>query len=334
MSVPEALFLRKFLLEKNMGNGVAAKHKGIFTAEVLSNQQIRECYYRLNLQLDPLGSRFFEAAIPGQFLEIDLSGLSLPSEKHIPVSLRDKAYRQVLLRRPFSFSDVIITPSQDGPCVKLEILYCVLGPATLRMMTLNNGDVLNLLGPLGNGFSIPQTLTRAILIAGGMGAPPLLHLAGYLKRHYSSVQTICFAGARSCEDLPFTLKIGNLTGLVLEEFEVLGVESRVATDDGSAGFKGYVTDLARHWLEQNPVKTNETILFACGPEPMLASTARLAEDFGLSCQVSMERMMACGIGLCQSCAIETQKANSVETEYKLCCKDGPVFDSRSVIFQV
>lgn len=334
MNVPEALFLRKFLLGKTMEKGVAAIHKGLFTAEVLSNQQIRECYYRLNLQLDPIGSRFFEAAVPGQFLEIDLSGLSLPSEDHIPVELRSLATRQILLRRPFSFSDVVVTPTQEGPYVKLEILYCVLGPATLRMMTLKNGDTLNLLGPLGNGFSIPQTLKQAILVAGGMGAPPLLHLAGYLKRHYPSVQIICFAGARSCEDLPFTLKIGNLTGLVLEEFDVLGVASRVATDDGSAGFKGYVTDCARHWLEQNPIQANDTVLFACGPEPMLAGTARLANDFEVICQVSMERMMACGIGLCQSCAIETKKEKSAETEYKLCCKDGPVFDSRNVIFQV
>jgi dihydroorotate dehydrogenase electron transfer subunit len=334
MNVPEALFLRKFLLENTMEKGVAAKHKGVFTAQVLSNQQIRECYFRLNLKLDPIGSRFFEHAVPGQFLEIDLSPLSLPLESQISATLRDAAVRQVLLRRPFSFSDVIITPSQDGPCVKLELLYCVLGPATLRMMTLKSGDTLNVIGPLGNGFSIPSTLKRAILIAGGMGAPPLLHLGGFLKRRCPAVEPICFAGARSCEDLPFTLKIGNLTGLVLDEFEQLGVASRVATDDGSAGFRGYVTDCARHWLEQNTVRAEETVIFACGPEPMLAGAARLADDFGLPCQVSMERMMACGIGLCQSCAIETKKETSAETEYKLCCKDGPVFDSRNVIFQV
>ena len=317
-----------------MGKEVSAKHKGVFTAEVLSNQQIRECYYRLNLTLDPIGSRFFEGAVPGQFLEIDLAGLSLPPERQIPPAMRDVSMRQVLLRRPFSFSDVMVSPTQDGPCVKLEILYCVLGPATLRMMTLKSGDTLSLIGPLGNGFTIPQTLKQAVLIAGGMGAPPLLHLGGYLRRHFPAVETICFAGARSCEDLPFTLKIGNLTGLVLDEFETLGVASQVATDDGSAGFKGFVTDCARHWLENNPIKPDETTIFTCGPEAMLAGAARLAEDFGLACQVSMERLMACGIGLCQSCAVEVKQEKSDQTEYKLCCKDGPVFDSRNVIFQV
>jgi len=337
MSVDECsgsfFILRKFFLGSTMEKGVAAKNKGIFTAEVLSHQQIRRCYHRLNLKLDPLGSRFFENVVPGQFIEIDLSPFSLPPEHQIPPALR-QSNRQILLRRPFSFSDVLITPTQDGPCVKLELLYCVLGPATLRMMTLKKGDILNLLGPLGNGFSIPQTLKRAILVAGGMGSPPLLHLAGYLKRHYPSVETICFVGAKSCEDLPFAIRIGNLTGLVLDEFENLGVTSKVATDDGSAGFRGYVTDCTRQWLEQNPVCDQETVVFACGPEPMLAGVAKLAEDFGLPCQVSMERMMACGIGLCQSCAVEIKVEKSAETEYKLCCKDGPVFDSRNVIFQV
>lgn len=317
-----------------MLHGVAAGHKGVFTAEVLSNQQIRECYWRVNLKLDAIGSRYFEAAVPGQFLEMDLSGLSLPPEKNIPSHLHRLANRQIILRRPFSFSEILVTPTQDGPCVKLEILYCVLGPATLRMMTLQSGDTLSLIGPLGNGFSIPKTLKQAVLIAGGMGAPPLLHLGSYLMHHHPTVRTICFAGARSCEDLPFTLKIGNLTGLVLEEFDVLGVDSRVATDDGSAGFRGYVTDCARHWLQSNPVDPDDTVVYACGPEPMLAGTVRLAADFGLPCQVSMERMMACGIGLCQSCAIEIQTPKSDETEYKLCCKDGPVFDSKKVIFKL
>lgn len=315
-----------------MKNGVNAGHKGVFTAEVLSNQQIRENYYRLNLRLDAIGSRYFQSAVPGQFLELDLSELPLPPEEKIPPALRDSAHRHILLRRPFSFSDVIVLPSHEGPCVKLEILYCVLGPATLRMMSLTSGTVVNVLGPLGNGFTIPQTLKRAILIAGGMGAPPLLHLGGYLKRHFSEVQTVCFAGARSCEDLPFTLKIGNITGLVLEEFDVLGIPSRVATDDGSAGFKGFVTECAGQWLSDNRPHPKDTILYACGPEPMLAEVAKLAETFDLPCQVSMERRMACGIGLCQSCAVEI-KTEATQTEYKLCCKDGPVFDSRKVVFQ-
>lgn len=307
--------------------------KGVFQAEVLSNQQIRHCYYRLNLLFDPHGSRLFQHVIPGQFLELDLRSVSLPESRHIPDHLKDAAAKPVLLRRPFSFSDVIVTPSSDGPCVKVEILYCVLGPATVRMMSLKKGDSVSVLGPLGNGFTIPETITDALLVAGGMGSPPILHLAGYLKRHHPAINTVCFVGARNCDDLPFTVKIGNFKGLILEEFELIGATSHIATDDGSAGFDGYVTDCLRHWLEKNPLDPAKSVIFACGPEAMLASTARLAQDFTMACQVSMERMMACGIGLCQSCAVEI-KTDREETEYKLCCKNGPVFDAHEVIFHI
>lgn len=305
--------------------------KGLFEAEVLSNQQIRRCYYRLNLQFDARGSALFEHVRPGQFLELDLSGLALPNAADIPEDLRDAARKTILLRRPFSFSDVVVSHDKSGAYVRVEILYCVLGPATVRMTALKSKDRLNVLGPLGNGFTVPDNLATAVLIAGGMGSPPLLHLAGYLKKHYMNVGVISFVGAKTCEDLPFTVRIGNVKGLALEEFELIQVPSQIATDDGSAGFRGFVTDQVRRWLQSNPLDTASTVIYACGPEAMLAATARLAKDFSLSCQVSMERMMACGIGLCQSCAVEVKSENQ-QTEYRLCCKDGPVFDADKVVF--
>ena len=308
-----------------------AVNKGIFEAEVLSNQQIRQCYYRLNLQFDAKGSRLFKNVTPGQFLELDLSSISLPDASLIPAHLRDTAAKQILLRRPFSFSDVIVTPLSEGPCVKVEIMYCVLGPATVRMMSLKSGDRVSVLGPLGNGFTVPQGLKRAILMAGGMGSPPVLHLASHLKRHHPDCEIIAFVGAKSCESLPFSVRIGNFKGLVLEEFELLQVPSYIATDDGSAGFRGFVTDKVRHWLESHPIDPTTSAVFACGPEPMLAGTARLANDFNLPCQISMERMMACGIGLCQSCAVEVKSKSG--TEYQLCCKNGPVFNAKDVVFE-
>lgn len=307
--------------------------KGIFEAEVLSNQQIRQCFYRLNLQFDAKGSSLFKDVVPGQFLDLDVSTVSLPDASMIPAHLRDAAAKRVLLRRPFSFSDVIVTPHADGPCVKVEVLYCVLGPATIRMMSLKKGDRISVLGPLGNGFSVPDGLKTAVLVAGGMGSPPILHLASYFKHHHPSCDVVAFVGAKSCESLPFTVRIGNLKGLVLEEFELLQVPNHIATDDGSAGYHGFVTDKARHWLENNTLDPASSAIFACGPEPMLAGTARLASDFNLPCQVSMERMMACGIGLCQSCAVETKTGGS-ETQYRLCCKDGPVFNAENVIFNL
>ncbi|OQY07748.1 MAG: hypothetical protein B6I25_00925 [Planctomycetales bacterium 4572_13] len=306
--------------------------KGIFEACVLSNKQIRQCYYCLNLQLDAKGSDLFSDVIPGQFLELDTSSISLPGISDIPDHLKDSSQRSVLLRRPFSFSDVTVTQDLNGTSVKVQILYCVLGPASVRMMNLRRNDTVSVLGPLGNGFSIPDELSRAVLIAGGMGSPPILHLAGYLKEHYPKCEVVSFVGAKSSDDFPFSTRIDNSEGFVLEEFDRIRVPAHIATDNGSAGYQGFVTDLAGNWLENNKIDFASTAIFACGPEPMLAATASLAEHLELLCQVSMERMMACGIGLCQSCAVEA-KTTSTDTHYHLCCKDGPVFDANDVVWQ-
>ena len=306
--------------------------KGIFQARVLSNQKIHQCYYRLDLQLNTKGSDLFERVVPGQFLELDLSSVSLPDASDIPDHLKDASQRSVLLRRPFSFSDVTVTQGPNGISVKVQILYCVLGPATVRMINLENGDKISVLGPLGNGFSISDGLSQAVLIAGGMGSPPILPLAAYLKKRHPECDVVSFVGAKSGEDLPFTLLIDNLKGLVLEEFDRICVPSHIATDDGSAGYQGFVTDHAHHWLENRKMRRSQEKVSWCGPEPMLAATALLAENYSLPCQVSMERMMACGIGLCQSCAVEV-KTVSTDTKYHLCCKDGPVFNAKDVVWQ-
>lgn len=311
---------------------ISTGSKGVFSCTVLDNRPIRDCFWKMHLRLDAAGSRAFADVRPGQFAEFDISGAAVPPPERIPGHLKDSAHCAVLLRRPFSFSNVSISYFEEGPTVKLEILYCVLGRSTIRMTTLGSGARFTIIGPLGNGFWFPEGMKNALLLAGGMGAPPLQHLAGYLKKRFPQVNIIAFAGAKTCEALPFSLAIGNLTGIVLEEFERLGVPSLIATDDGSAGFKGYVTDCALQWIEQHRPDPAETVIFACGPEPMLAHCAKLAAKTGMLCQVSMERMMACGIGLCQSCAVEMRTENGKETEYKLCCKDGPVFDSRKVIF--
>lgn len=306
--------------------------KGVFQARVLNNEQIRQCYYRLDLELDAKGSVFFKNVLPGQFLELDISSISLPDTAHIPEHLKDACQRSPLLRRPFSFSDVTITQDPKGTSAKIQILYCVLGPGSVRMTNLKKNDIISALGPLGNGFSIPDKISHAVLIAGGMGSPPILHLADYLKQNYRKCDVICFVGAKSADDFPFTIVMGNLQGFVLQEFDRIRVPSHVATDDGSAGYQGFVTDRARQWLEKNKIDPASTVIYGCGPEPMLAATALLADNYKLPCQVSMERMMACGIGLCQSCAVEV-KTNSADTKYHLCCKDGPVFNAKDVVWQ-
>jgi dihydroorotate dehydrogenase electron transfer subunit len=218
----------------------------------------------------------------------------------------------------------------------VEVVYCVLGPATLRMTTLVKGNSINIIGPLGNGFTVPAGKKRALLVAGGMGSPPLEHLAQVLTAEHPTMDAIAFAGAKTKDDLPFERPLDNLSqeiGFWLGEFARYSIGSFVATDDGSAGFKGFVSACLVDWLSQNSISFNpaEAIIYACGPRSMLAGIAKLARDKKIDCQVSMEETMACGIGLCQSCAVKCKADGAGET-YKFCCKDGPIFDAKEIVF--
>ena len=270
---------------------------------------------------------------PGQFAELDLSSIALPPVEGIAEDLRDAAERKILLRRPFSFCDV---SSQRGK-TRVDILYCAVGPATLRMTTLSAGNSVSVIGPLGNGFRMPAGKKTALLVSGGMGAGPLIHLAKTLITDYPKVEVIAFAGAKTKTELPFERPLDEISqqlGFSLHEFARYGVESEVATDDGSAGYEGLITDCFSQWLGQRSLSAKDTIIYSCGPEAMLAQMARIAEDKRIDCQVSMERMMACGIGVCQSCAVKCKVEGSNETIYKLCCEDGPVFDSKEIVFKL
>lgn len=303
--------------------------KRLFTAKVISNKIIRSGFCKLRFEFDPVGGQAFGGVMPGQFAEIQLSQTALPNEKQIPEELADRAARQILLRRPFSFSQV----DTLNETIYAEILYCVLGPGTLRMTTLAPGDTVSVIGPLGNGFSVPHGKKTAILVAGGMGAPPLQHLAEFLHSHHKDITPVVFVGAKSIDTLPFELRIDNKRGVRLDEFEKLGIDCHISSDDGSIGSKGFVTENMRKWLSGTSIAAEETMIYACGPEPMLAETAKLALETGIDCQVSMERMMACGIGLCQSCAVKSKESGQNKQIYKLCCKDGPVFNAAEVVFE-
>ena len=334
--------------------------RGPFEATVLFNKPLHQKFYRLGLQFAGPGAEAFAKTRPGQFAQFDLSNIALPATEAIPEDLQDAAARQILLRRPFSFARVAkeATPpahpapghpahpkpvsSGVGPSTHIgtgkiivEVVYCVLGPATLRMTTLVKGNSINIIGPLGNGFTIPAGKKRALLVAGGMGSPPLEHLAQVLTTEHPTMDAIAFAGAKTKEDLPFEKPLDNLSreiGFWLKEFGRYSISSHVATDDGSAGFKGFVSACIVDWLSQNALSFNpaEAIIYACGPRSMLTTIAKLARDKRIACQISMEEMMACGIGLCQSCAVKC-KTESGEV-YKLCCKDGPVFDAKEIVF--
>jgi dihydroorotate dehydrogenase electron transfer subunit len=339
--------------------------KGPFEATVLFNKPLRQKFYRLGLQFAGPGAEAFAKTRPGQFAQFDLSNIALPATEAIPEDLQDAAARQILLRRPFSFARVAketISPAHPAPGhpahpkpvssgvgkIIVEVVYCVLGPATLRMTTLVKGNSINIIGPLGNGFTVPAGKKRALLVAGGMGSPPLEHLAQVLTLEHPTMDAIAFVGAKTKEDLPFEKPLDNLSreiGFWLKEFGRYSISSFVATDDGSAGFKGFVSACIVDWLLQNSISFNpaEAIIYACGPRSMLTTIAKLARDKKIDCQISMEEMMACGIGLCQSCAVKCVapvgggipaggKSPTGEEVYKLCCKDGPVFDAKEIVF--
>jgi dihydroorotate dehydrogenase electron transfer subunit len=305
--------------------------KGPFDVLVCSHKQLSGHFYQLGLELTDAGAKAFAQAKPGQFTQLDLSKAALPPAEKIPEDLLDTAHRKILLRRPFSFCDVTVEADKTA----IEILYRVVGPATLRMSTLSKGDSVSVIGPLGNGFSIPVDKKMALLIVGGMGAGPLIHLAKALTTNCPRTEVFAFAGAKTAEELPFEKRLDRISqgvGFSLAEFAEYGIKSFVATDDGSAGFTGPVTEYFSDWLKQCSAAARDMIIYACGPEVMLAKVAKIARDRKIDCQVSMERMMACGIGICQSCPVECKVNGSDKTIYKLCCKDGPVFDSKEVAF--
>ena len=306
-------------------------NKGVFSAAIRANKKIGRRFYRLRLELSEAGAKAFANCQPGQFAQLDLSGAALPAAEAIPEDLVDTAGRKILLRRPFSFSDVTV----KGDKTFVDILYCVVGPASLRMTTLSAGDSISVIGPLGNSFWVPKDKKNALLVAGGMGAGPLEHLAKVLTADYPDIKVVAFAGAKTAKELPFEARLDEISqqlGFSLAEFARYGIESLVATDDGSAGWHGLVTDCLTEWLGRSNLAREDTIIYSCGPEAMLARVAEIAKEKNMDCQISMERLMACGIGLCQSCAVECKVEDSNETIYKLCCKDGPVFESKEVVF--
>ena len=309
----------------------SSSRKGMFEAKVISNRQIGPGFHRLRLEFTNDGARAFANFEPGQFAQFDLSNTALPSPEAMQEKLRDAAGRKILLRRPFSFAEV--TPNSDKTFA--ELLYCVVGPATVRMMTLSPRDRISVIGPLGRGFQIPDGKKTVLLVGGGMGTPPLQHLAQNLSSSNSGIEIISLAGAKTAEGLPFEGRLDEISqnlGFCVPEFAKYGVESLIATDDGSAGYHGLVTDYLVEWLEKSEIPFDDIIICACGPELMLARVAQIANEKNIDCQISTERRMACGIGLCQSCAVECRLEDSNETIYKLCCQDGPVFNASQVVF--
>ena len=216
--------------------------------------------------------------------------------------------KDALLRRPFSIFQV------TGDT--FSILYKTVGKGTDVLSRMGAGEEVSVIAPLGHGFTVPQPGGEIpLLVAGGYGMAAMFLLA------QRSPQTgIVFVGGRRRVDI-----------LCEKEFATLGWEVRVATEDGSHGEKGLVTQPLLAEL-QKKVSAAKRKLFACGPTPMLKAVGKLAEDFKLPAELSMDEHMCCGTGVCLTCVIPVKAGDS--WEYQRTCTEGPVFDSRNILWEI
>ncbi len=206
----------------------------------------------------------------------------------------------VLLRRPFSIASV------NGS--ELRLLIRIIGTGTRALSETEIGSAFDVIGPLGTGFDLSDA-TRVLLVAGGIGVAPLLMLQDVLNSDGTEVHF--FLGARSREEFP------------LDDAEISRRRIACATDDGSFGAHGLVSQLFDDWLS-TAQNRRDFVVFSCGPAAMMRAVQHICEERSLRHQVSLENRMACGIGICQGCAVR------MKAGFRLVCKDGPVFNASDV----
>lgn len=248
---------------------------------IKSNLQISKEYYLLELKAPEL----IDVTKAGQFLNLRVSG--------------GKSY-DPLLRRPLSIHDII----RDTDSVFL--LYRLVGKGTRLLSAFLPGDELDIIGPLGKGFKTNITGKNIIIIGGGMGIAPLYYLS---KTMSINNKLTVILGGNAQEDLEYFNK----------KFSEIDIDIKLATIDGSLGYKGNVIDLWENWGQ-----FDFDYLYTCGPLPMLIRVQELALNHNINGQVSLEERMGCGIGLCLSCVCSTKDGN------KRVCKEGPVLGLRNV----
>lgn len=217
----------------------------------------------------------------------------------------------------------------------IEVLYKTIGMGTSLLSERRVGETINLLGPIGNHFEVHSRRPRALLVGGGVGIPPIVFLADTLRRTRDSPPLVMMGSevpfpfhARPSQILVPKLPQGVIAAMPL--LDDWGIPSRLASLQGYCGcFEGYVTELARSWLEnQSKTAHREIEIFACGPHAMLAAVSALARDHDLPCQVSLEEFMACAVGGCAGCAVLIKTPSG--PAMKRVCVDGPVFTAETV----
>ncbi|MFQ6002311.1 MAG: dihydroorotate dehydrogenase electron transfer subunit [Candidatus Zixiibacteriota bacterium] len=259
-----------------------------FASAVISKQKLKKDIFKLTLH-SPFIS---QTAKPGNFVHIKVSSNYYP-----------------LLRRAFSVHSV------DKQKRSFDILFKVVGRGTRILSEKSPGDILDLLGPIGNNFSPPRKGERVMLVAGGMGIAPLWFLFTNLIKKIGKERSIFLLGAKTKNELPYC-----------EKTKDLGTNLIVTTDNGGFGTKGLVTEVFLQEIQKRKNESRKPMVYSCGPPEMLKKMSEISKEYDLSCQISLEGSMACGVGACWGCAVKLEKGG-----YKRVCADGPVFDAREVI---
>jgi len=273
------------------------------TVPITRHQRLAPDIFRIGVRCPEIAARF----VPGQFIMVRLPGRDDP-----------------LLGRPMAIYDSLKDAS--GNAREIDFVFLRIGKATQWLARAAPGQSLTIWGPLGNGFPVRHA-EHLIMVAGGIGQTPLLPLAKQYLHHgqygapvkkVTRAQriTLCY-GART-RDL--------LAGV--NDFVTAGVDVRLATDDGSRGHHGLVTEVLDNVLGET---TAASRIVCCGPEAMMAAAARLAARAGVACDVSLETPMACGIGICFSCVARVKQPEG-GWDYKRTCVDGPVFDAAQIVW--
>jgi dihydroorotate dehydrogenase electron transfer subunit len=261
---------------------------------VIANRHLSSDYNVLALRAPAIAA----AAAPGQF-----------------VMVKAGASHDPLLRRPFSVFEVL--RDQGGIATGLSLLNKRIGVSTALLYAAQPGEQIACLGPLGRPFSSVDRPTDAWMVAGGVGLAPFATLAQSL--HSRGVRSTLFYGARRAEEL-----------FCLDLFRALDVELVLTTEDGGAGERGRVVAPLERRLIARPTGSR-VMMYACGPEGMLAATAKLALRYGCPCQVSVERIMGCGLGGCYSCVVPMRSADG-RVHHVRSCLSGPVLEGDQILW--
>lgn len=269
-----------------------------YCATIVANTRKTDTLYIMELQMDPIDDalsrkpNLASAIRPGQFVHMSIPTLG----SHI-------------LRRPFSVY------AADASRDRIEVLYQVVGEGTAEMTSWSKGQICNMIGPIGRGWCAPENTKHALLVGGGVGAAPLFMLCEQLLSQGVDVDVVLGAATKDalvCHD--------RYTG-------ICGCAPSCSTDDGTFGREGFCTTLVEEAIARS-VEEGDPYDYGvvCGPEPLMRIASKMLLDAKIPCQVSMERRMACGIGACLSCVVDTIDGK------KRACVDGPVFDAREVVW--